>query len=214
MNESADRASMPTEDHLKEAYAMFRREIQPDYLGLGMTDPVWSLAADWVDSNDVDPYEYIRAQFMRCEHGVPFIRSLASDRAKDNYFEIIGSSKSFQLGKFAVQVTKLLAYVQVVGASVDQVLLYDPEFMAIVRVVLCTDEALPEIEERFLGQAIKEIRNDRELKKYIKDNYDDRSKRLLRESIPIKLTGPLVEVGPVQKSNRKGFLTANRPRHP
>lgn len=218
MKEKLAIISRTTKDRLIEAYSAFRAECDSGCEKRSTWKPPgersWQLAADWVESNSVDPYEYIRAQFLKCDHGIPFVRGLASERARENYFEIIGTSKSFQLAKFSIQTSKLLNYVQRVGADVDQVLLRDPEFMAVVRILFCTEKAIEKIEKRFLDQAKKEVEFDRELRKYIKKNHNDRSKRILREGIPVKLAEPLVEVGPVQRVAREGFLSSNRPRRP
>lgn len=189
---------------LTDAYAAFRRKISHNYV-MGkrkLFSSVWDEVARLVIKIEADPFEYIRAQFDECEGDFPFIDTLATARAVENYQKLESACRAgIGVSTFRRQVETLSGYARS-GMNTDRILMDETkEFAACIRICMVSREKFDLVFARFSGQARREAEFDRPLRAYLLENYHDRALCFIREAIPNTPSGE-----PIQSSGIPGPL--------
>ena len=202
------------ENRLRDAYRAFRERSDPTWV-MGPSarqDKVWERAAVIVDRFKADPFEYVRFQFDSHHGSAPQYTQLASQWAIENYQRLSRSLRQAQgVAVFERQIETLLGFVS--GGSEPDKVLWDEakEFMAVVRVLMCSDKALEGFLNKYGDQARRELNFDKPLREHINKNYD-RSKSIIREGVSDQNPGESPQVPTIQAPSVAGHLVPTGPR--
>ena len=172
---------------IQKIYEKFRRRSTPGYFCGPKFDDEWFKLSDFLKSKKVCPVTYLESLFEGWGN-TPFPPQLRSPRAVQIYEKYLNSGQTIGEKEFMHQVTLVHESIRSYGNndknSIDQVLLLDfLPIKAYIRVLLCGDEVLPELLEKYGKTAYAEVKSNPSIDKYLKENYVSRYQRLFPQRL-------------------------------
>jgi hypothetical protein len=171
---------------IQKVYEKFRKKSTPGYFCGPKFDDEWFKLSNFLKSINACPTIYIESLFESWG-GTPFPQQLCSARAKQIYEKYLNSGQTIGEKEFMHQVMLVHESIKSYAKnknSLDEVLLLDfLPIKAYIRILLCGEEVLAEISQRYGKLAYAEVKSNPSIEKYIKENYVSRYQRLFPQRL-------------------------------
>jgi len=170
----------------QRVYECFRGRSAPGYKCGKKFDSEWFKLANTLIRLKADPVTYLESLF-ECWGGAPFVNQLCSPRAQSIYNNYLNKGKTIGELEFTNQIRYLndaIAFYTKTHGEVDNILGLDfVPVKAYIRILLCSEDVLPEFLERYGATAYAEVKANPSIDKYIKDTYVSRYNRLFPQRL-------------------------------
>lgn len=196
------------EDEICDKYEQCRRAFHPGYAAGNRHDEHWRKAADLVRSIGADPRLFVEAQFeiggVNNSQILPFPAQIHGNRAVENYDLYIAAFRPKAEEAVINQFRYLANFVDRVGMTIDQAVSnIDAPFRPYFRLLTCSDEIAPAIEQRWGEAARRELQNNSDLRAHLQLKYAYRIDRIIRQDVPGEAGGEPHPVPPPTEFTRE-----------